>query len=103
MMSKVQPNKEFEIEFAKKIDKDGNKTDIKWNFILTFKKPVDEMTGGVEGILKFFMSELGGIDTIKLAGRYAVELIIARTFDPDEVIAAIEASLPTLQSDIITS
>jgi hypothetical protein len=35
-----------------------------------------------------------------MAGRYGVEVIIARTFDPDEVIAALEASIPTLQSSL---
>jgi hypothetical protein len=99
-MPKVQPSKEFEIEFAKKVEEDGTKTDIKWNFILTFKKPLDELQGGVEGMQKFFMEELGGIDAIKMAGRYGVEVIIARTFDPDEVIAALEASIPTLQSSL---
>lgn len=99
-MTKVQPNKEFEIEFAKTVNEDGTKTDMKWNFILTFKKPLDQLQGGTEGMHKFFMDELGGVDSIKMAGRYAVEITLARTFDPDEVIAAIEQSISTLQSSL---
>lgn len=102
-MTKVKPNKEFEIEFAKVVDADGNKTDMKYNFILSFKKPIHLLQGKVEGMQKFFMEDIGGIDTVKLAGNYAVEIVIARTFDPDEVIDAIKAGLPTLQSDLVTT
>jgi hypothetical protein len=102
-MTKVQPNKEFEIAFAKiVIDQEtGEQEDMKFNFILTFKKPITDLQGGPEGMQKFFMEELGGVDNIKIAGRHSIEIVVARTFDPEEVVAAIEASLPALQSDIV--
>jgi hypothetical protein len=101
-MTKVQPSKEFEIEFAKVTNAEGEQEEMMFNFILSFKKPIDQLQGGPEGMQRFFMEELGGIDQIKLAGRYAVEIVVARTFDPEEVVAAIEAGLPALQSDIVT-
>ena len=98
---KVKAQHNYKIEFAKVRKEDGSEEDFKFNFVLTLSRPVHQV-GGVEGIQKFLMEDIGGIDQVKMIGNYTLECFVPRTFDPDEVVAAIEANIGTLQSDIVT-
>jgi hypothetical protein len=98
---KAKPTEEYKIEFAKIRDDDGNEKDFKFNFVLTFKRPLPQLQGGIEGVQKWLMVEVGGIDGLKTLGNYTVEVYIARTFDPDEVIRIIEETIAPLQSDLM--
>ena len=65
-------------------------------FDLTLKKPIDKE------IAEFIM-RLDGIDLVtEPKGRYTIGIIIAKTFDVDEVIEALKEGLKSLQSNIIT-
>jgi hypothetical protein len=90
----VEPIHDYNFEFAK--DENGN--DIKYRFMLTTKKPLNEIKDGIE----MNLVQVGGIDFIQPGGRYTLEIVVARTFDPEQVIDAIKKVLDEIQSDIIT-
>lgn len=93
----------YHIEYAK--DDDGN--EIKWRFILTTKKPIapmkSEMTQDVSMAQKMLgaIMAVPGINLFEVAGRYSVEIVVAKTYDPEKVLAEILEAIRPLQSDII--
>ena len=92
----VQPTSKYHIEFAKGSDDE----EIKYRFMLVTSKPVrsKEMLAQLQQLLAF---DLDGIDKFEIFGRYTMEIVIARTFDPDEVLEELKRRLDTLLSDII--
>ena len=94
-MNKIEPLEKFILTFPE--DEDGNPV-TKYRFIVSLSKPVKE----VEQPLLEGLGTIDGIDGINFAvGRYTFEVAIAKTFDADQVIAAIEETLGTAMSDII--
>lgn len=92
-MSEVQPTLDYHFEHPKTPDGE----ELQNRFILTFKRPVaDVPKEGMQDLLV-----MPGIDQIQPMGRYTVDMIVAKTFDVEEVKAAIVAKLETLQSGII--
>lgn len=79
-------------EFAK--DLEGNK--VNHRFVITFGKTISKMGKDIQPLL-----ELDGIDLIQPVGRYSFEIVIARTFDADEVRSTIEKLAKDIQSDIV--
>jgi hypothetical protein len=92
----TQPKSKYHIEFAK--DKDGS--EIRHRFMLVTSKPIKskEMAAQLHQIIQF---DQDGIDNFEVHGRYTMEIVIARTFDPDEVIAELKEKLDILLSNII--
>lgn len=90
----ITPTTNFVIIFPK--DDEGN--DIKYRFILSIGKKIQS----VEQSLIQALGTLDGIDGFNMIGRYTMELTIARTFNPDEVIEELKRRLEEqVLSDII--
>ena len=100
----VQPIKDFHVEFAK--DDDGTKLDNR--FIFTAKKPIaplqSEVTAGISIAQKMLEAIAGveGMDFFQPVGRYSIEVIVAKTFKPQDVIDGIVEAIRPVQSDILT-
>jgi hydrogenase maturation factor len=99
----AQPIKDYHIEFAK--DDDG--TDLENRFIFTAKKPIaplqSEVTAGISIAQKMLeaICSVDGMDFYQPVGRYSMEIVVAKTFDPQDVIAAIVETVRPIQSDIV--
>ena len=93
---KPEAIKKYDIAYAQ----NDKGEDVKRSFILSFSKPIQskEMAAQIENL---FGHRVGGIDGFKIAGAYSVHLLVAQTFDPDEVIAVIQEELDVILSDII--
>lgn len=89
----IKPKEDYVFTFAK--DDDGS--EIRNNFILTLSKPIGTLVEKMKPIL-----QLDGIDGMDAqnVGRYSIHFIIAKTFDPNEIIAEMERLLPAILSDI---
>lgn len=71
----------------------------KYRFMLTLGRFIDKTVGQK---LMDVMGTLDGIDGFQPVGRYTVEVVIARTFNADEVIAELTRRLDEeVLSDII--
>lgn len=71
----------------------------KYRFMLTLGKQLDKQLGDK---LIAAIGSLGGIDGFQPIGRYTVEIVIARTFNADDVIAELRRRLDEeVLSDII--
>jgi hypothetical protein len=88
-MNQPAPREPFVLTFPK--DQDGQ--DIKWRFILTISKTkgfnfgTKEKPDTVEQRLIKAVGTIDGVDYVNPdVGRYSIEVAIARTFNPDEVI-----------------
>lgn len=94
-MVQIQPVDKFVITHPK--DEHGN--DIKRRFMLSSSKPIKdkEMYGKVMLLLG---ETVPGIDGFNIVGRYTMEIVIAMTFDPDEVIAALKTELDVILSPL---
>ena len=93
----VKPKEKYVFIFPE--DENGEPI-TKFRFLIAFGKQLRE----IEEKLQKALGELNGIDQIALApqGRYTIEVVIARSFDPDEVIAELKHRLDTnVLSDII--
>lgn len=105
-MKQPTPREDFILTFP--TDKDGK--DVKWRFMLTVAKPLGHNFGSpekpdmLERRLIKAIGTLDGIDYVNPGvGRYTVEIAIARTFDPDEVIQELERRIKfEVLTDIIT-
>lgn len=86
----VKYSKKYHFEFAQK---DGQ--DYKYRFILFAGKKMSEIN--IDSII----SGISGIDLLQQVGIYSVEIVVAKTFDPDQVIEAISKRLEVAISDIV--
>lgn len=79
--------------------KDEKGVEIKRRFILTTSKPIKDkdMYGKVMNLLG---DTVPGIDGFNIMGRYTMEIVIAMTFDPDQVIAALKEELEVILSPL---
>lgn len=90
--------------------KDDDGTDILFRFMLTLGKKLSEKVGDpsgeetIESRLGQAIGTLDGIDGLGVGGgRYTIEVTIARTFDPNEVITELKQRLDSdVLSEIIT-
>ena len=97
-MTQPQATEKYILTFPE--DQDGNPV-TKFRFMLSLSKPMKE----IESKLQNALGTLDGIDQIAIQplGRYTVEVVIARTFDADEVITELKRRLEEdVLSDIIT-
>jgi transcriptional regulator of NAD metabolism len=94
-MSKPAPKEKYVIEFAK--DNDGN--EIKHRFMMVSSQPIKskEMAAEVANTLGHVVN---GVDNFEVHGRYTFEVMVARTFDPDEVVEAIREEFDRILSPI---
>lgn len=99
------PVSDYHVEFAK----DDKGQEVSCRFIFTAKKPIapikSELTKGVskaQEMLDAIMS-VPGIDLMQPVGRYSIEIVVAKTYDPKEVIAAIAEAIRPLQSEILVA
>jgi len=86
--------------------KDENNEDILYRFMLTLSKQLSKTIGSetVESRLWKAIGTLDGVDGMAKGGRYTVEVVLARTFDPTEVINELERRLKEdVLSEIIAS
>jgi len=94
-MNQPQPIEPFVLTFPQ--DSEGK--DVKYRFMLTLSKKLKQPIRGteketIESRLMEAVGTLDGVDGIGIGGgRYTVELTIARTFDPDAVIAELKNRL----------
>ena len=87
--------------------KDDEGNEIKFRFMLTLSRKLNERMGGlpngneetIESRLGKALSTLDGIDGITGGGRYTIEIVIARSFDPDDVITELKRRL---EEDVLT-
>lgn len=89
----IKPIEKYIFTFPK--DEQGN--DIKFRFMLTLSKTIKS----VEKDLFEAIGTLSGIDGIAQGGKYTMEIVIARTFDPDEIIDILKKRLDVLLSDLL--
>ena len=85
--------------------KDENGKDILYRFMLTLSKRLAEKIGteSIEARLLRAIGTLNGVDGMQQAGMYTTEVVIARTFNAEEVIAELKRRLDEdVLSEIIT-
>jgi len=93
-MTQPTPLKKYVLTFPK----DGEGQEMKYRFMLTVDRCLTNKTGSGDEdygtrLLKS-LSTINGIEAIvPQGGRYTLEVGIARTFDPNEVIKEIERRL----------
>lgn len=92
----VQPKSKYHIEFA--TDNDGE--EIKYRFMLVTSKPVRSKEMAAR-LVQLLQHDQDGVDKFEVFGRYTMEVVIARTFDPDEVLEDLKRRLDEILSDII--
>lgn len=91
-MTQITPREKFVFTFAR--DEKGE--DMKYRFMLTLSRRLGEKIGDefIAKRLETALATLDGIDAIHASNsRYSVEIILARTFDADEVIEEIKRRL----------
>lgn len=94
-MTQPIPREDFVFTFP---NKDEHGQDFKWRFMLTLSKSMGHDFGSkedtVERRLIRAVGTLDGIDrVVPGVGRYTIEVCIARTFNPDEVIEELRRRL----------
>jgi len=100
----VQHIADYHVEHAK--EEDG--TEVPHRFIFTTRKPVapmkSELTQEVSKAQEMLEAILGvpGLDFFQPIGRYSLEIVVAKTYDPQAVIAGIIEAIRPVQSEIIT-
>ena len=85
--------------------KDENGNDILYRFMLTLSKRLAEKIGteSIESRLLKAIGTLNGIDGMQQGGMYTTEVVIARTFNPEEVITELKRRIEDdVLSEIIT-
>jgi len=89
----AQPKEKYVITFSK----DENGQEMHYRFMLTLSKKLNEKLDNESTVRSRLMesfSKIVGIDGIGVGGSwYSIEMIIARTFDADEVIQEIKKAL----------
>jgi len=96
-MKDIQAKEKYVLTFPE--DENGDPV-TNFRFMLSLGRPISE----VEAKLQKALGTLPGIDQIKLLqiGRYTLEVVIARTFDADEVLTELKRRLETdVLSEII--
>jgi hypothetical protein len=94
-MVQIQPVDKYVITHPK--DEQGN--EIKRRFILTSSKPIKDKD--MYGKVMLLLGEtVPGIDGFNIMGRYTMEIVIAMTFEPNEVIAALKSELDIILSPL---
>lgn len=91
----MKNTQKYTLIFAK--DEQGN--EIKYRFMLCVSKPVTENQKALAMAIQAFE----GIDGIQIVGRYTLDVVIGRAFDPDEVLVELKKLLDSMLSDIIVS
>mgnify|MGYP003977342683 CR=1 FL=1 len=92
----TQPKPKEKFVFTHPKDEDGN--DILFRFMLT----LDRKISSLGKTLPDSIGTIDGIDAVvPQVGMYTMEIAIARTFDPAEVIEEIKRRLKDVLSDII--
>jgi hypothetical protein len=90
----VNAKRDYHIEYAKRVnEKDQTEEEVKTRFVLTAKKRIKNF---IEELMK-----ADGIDMIQPLGAYSCEIIIAKTFDEEEVTAELIEVLKRAQSGLI--
>lgn len=84
-MSTIKPIEKYVITFAK----DHDRNDLKYHFMVSINKRVKE----VEKELSQCLYSLHGIDMINMVGMYTFEILIAKTFNPDQVLEELKKKL----------
>lgn len=99
-MTQITPREKFVFTFAR--DEKGQ--DMKYRFMLTLSRRLGEKIGDefIAQRLNAALTTLDGVDAVNVSNsRYSVEIILARTFDPDEIIEEIKKRLTNdILSDI---
>jgi hypothetical protein len=100
-----QPISDHHVEFAK--DDKGN--EVAFRFIFTTKQPISpmksELTKGIskaQDMLDAIMN-VAGIDLIQPVGRYSIEVVVAKTYDPKQVVEALVEAIRPVQSGILVA
>jgi len=85
-MKEIKAKQKYVLTFPK----DENGEDILYRFMLTIDRKFDKTT-----LPKFeeIISKLPGIDKIEPYGMYSIEIMLARTYDPVEIIEELKESL----------
>jgi hypothetical protein len=78
--------------------KDEKGEEIHYRFMLSIGKSIKS----VEKALLEALMGTDGVDRMEIHGRYTAEVVIARSFDADEVLDALRPKLDAALSDIIT-
>lgn len=97
------PIADYHVEFAK--DDKGN--EVPFRFIFTTKKPVapfkSELTAGISKAQEMLdaIMRVPGLDLFQPVGRYSVEIVVAKTYDPKQVIEALAEAIRPVQSEIL--
>lgn len=100
-MTQPKPTEQFIFTHPK----DENGEDILYRFMLTLNKRLSEEIGTetIESRLLRAIGTLNGVDGIQKGGMYTTEVIIARTFNAEEVITELKRRLKEdVLSEIIT-
>jgi hypothetical protein len=90
----IEPTKKYDIQFAE--DRDGN--ELRYRFILTVDRPI-KTKDMIAKLIQLLDHDLPGIDKGQPLGRYSMEIVIARTFDPDQVLEQLKNRL---ESDVLS-
>lgn len=94
---KVTPTKKLHFEFAHFPDADGKMIEVKYRFVMSMAKNFSELKGSLEKEIML----VEGIDFFQPVGRYSAEVVVAKTYNPDDVIKRLTEVLEPLMSDII--
>lgn len=78
--------------------KDERGEEVRHRFMLSIRKSIKSVE---EQLLKALMGT-DGVDRMEIHGRYTTEVVIARSFDADEVLGVLRPKLDSALSDIIT-
>jgi hypothetical protein len=100
-MTQPQPTEQFIFTHPK--DEDGK--DILYRFMLTLNKRLAEKIGTetIESRLLKAIGTLNGVDGMQQGGMYTTEVVIARTFNAEDVITELKRRLKEdVLSEIIT-
>jgi hypothetical protein len=95
-MAKIEPKQKYHIQFAQ--DQQGNQ--LRHRFILSLDRPI-KTKAMLAKVSQLLDHDLPGVDRGTPLGRYSLEIVIAQTFDADEVLDELKARLDELLSDII--
>jgi len=89
---KIIPIKKLHFEFAR--HQDG--TEAKNRFVMSMSKHFGELKGTLEKEIML----VEGIDFFQPVGRYSAEVVVARTYNPDDVIKKLTEVLEPLMTDL---
>jgi len=97
-MSTIKPTSEMDVEFATN-QKTGEKVDHMC--VITLGRTIDSLGQEKQQVLsQTVLKEINGVDAFQPVTRHAFELMIAKTFPADEVLAAVKAAIEIACSPI---